>query len=129
MHKEELENQHKISRIFTLKSILLNYQNEMKYWFNEDYPGCSQEAINSHYASPRLAKLPMSISRDSLKKMFKLMEADANKLELEVDLNNKETTLNEVLDLSILDYKERHYIDVTNYNHAYREVLTNIMRG
>jgi|LFRM01.2.fsa_nt_gb hypothetical protein len=129
MHKAEKEDKYKRTKIYTLKSILLNYQNEMKYWFNDDYPGCSQEAINSHYASPRLAKLPMSISKESLKKMLILMEADANKIDLVVDLKNKESTISEIKDFSILDYKEKHYIDVTSYNHAFREVLTNIMRG
>jgi hypothetical protein len=61
--------------------------------------------------------------------MLILMEADANKIDLVVDLKNKESTISEIKDFSILDYKEKHYIDVTSYNHAFREVLTNIMRG
>jgi hypothetical protein len=104
MHKEETENKYRRSKIFTLKSIMINYQNEMKYWFNDRYPGCSQEAINSHYAAPRLAKLPMSISRESLAKMLILMEADANKIDLIVDLKNKKAREYEMKDFRIMDY-------------------------
>jgi hypothetical protein len=127
MHKEEIENKYRRRKIFTLKSIMINYQNEMKYWFDDQYPGCSQEAINSHYASPRLAKLPMSISRKSLSKMLILMEADANNVDLIVDLKNKKVREYDMRDFNFINYIQKNYIDLSLYEHAYRNVLTKIM--
>lgn len=99
----------------------------MKYWFDDQYPGCSQEAVNSHYAAPRLAKLPMSISRKSLCKMLILMEADANNVDLIVDLKNKKVREYDMRDFNFINYIQKNYIDLSLNEHAYRNVLTKIM--
>jgi hypothetical protein len=71
----------------------------------------------------------MSISRESLAKMLILMEADANKIDLVVDLKNKKAREYEMKDFKIMDYIEKNYINLTAYDHAYRKVLSAIMNS
>lgn len=57
-----------------LKRTLSKNRQNLFLWWDENYLGCSQEGIISHYMATRLAKLPNAFKRSTIAKFLKIKE-------------------------------------------------------
>ena len=111
----------------TLFNLLKNNPSSIRNWCNDDYLGCCQECINSHYFENRLDKKPNTFTIASLDKLYDLMNAIHNKFPFTIDTHES------YYDVPIKSYlpkysdsieeKSEYLIDYSNYSYGVRMAL------
>lgn len=100
-------------------------------WLDEEYAGCSQEGMNSHYYAPRFAKLANRFKPSTVEKLCSIIEARRNGTPFEVWL--KVTPPDRLEDVPFLGrpYEDRakFVIDTSQMGPGLRKVLDGIKYG
>ena len=68
--------------------MLNNNPSSIKTWLNNDYLGCSQECMNSHYFADRLTKKPNTFTTKSLDKLCNILNAKHNGFDVVIFFQN-----------------------------------------
>ena len=111
----------------TLFNLLKNNPSSIRNWYNDDYLGCCQECINSHYFADRLDKKPNTFTTASLDKLCDLMNAIHNKFPFTIDTHESyydvpiQSYLPKYSDL--IEEKSEYLIDYSNYSYGVRTAL------
>ncbi len=110
-----------------LVRVLSNHREGIRSWFSPDYPGCSQECMNSHYFAARLAKKPNTFSVRSVSKLLDLLNALNNDAQIAIDTQDGFYDFDSDVALA-LSYPEpaKEYVTKTNYPHYLRDLFTKI---
>lgn len=121
------KNEQNVRLVNKLAKVLSNHREGIRYWFSPEYPGCSQECMNSHYYAARLAKKPNTFSVRSVSKLLDLLNAINNDAQIAID--TKDDFYDFDSDVALAgSYPEptKEYITKTNYPRYLRDLFTKI---
>lgn len=121
------KNAQNVRLVNKLVKVLTDHREGIRSWFSPDYPGCSQECMNSHYYAARLAKKPNTFSAKSVSKLLDLLDAINNDAQIAIDTKDDFHDSGSAL-IPAGPYPEptRQYITKTNYPHYLRDLFTKI---
>ena len=111
----------------TLLNLLKKNPSSIRNWYNDDYLGCCQECINSHYFADRLDKKPNTFTTASLDKLCDLMNSIHNKFPFKIDTH--ESYYDVPIKCYLPNYndaiedKSEYLIDYSNYSYGVRKAL------
>lgn len=107
--------------------IFLKNPSFIRNWYNDDYLGCCQECINSHYFADRLDKKPNTFTTASLDKLCDLMNSIQNKFPFNFDIHESYCDVPIKCYLPNYNYmiedKSEYLIDYSNYSYGVRKTL------
>lgn len=114
----------------SLYNLLKRNSNSIKNWYNDDYLGCYQECINSHYFANRLDKKPNTFTTASLDKLCDLMNAIHNGFTFKINTHDSFYDLPLQYALSslsnLVENTSDDLIDYNSYSYGVRKALKGI---
>lgn len=123
----EVKNEQNGPLVSKLLKVLSDHRDGIRYWFSPQYPGCSQESMNSHYYAARLAKKPNTFSVRSVSRLLVLLNAINNDATMTLDTQDDFYGFDSEVAVA-LSYPEplKEYITKTNYPRYLRDLFTKI---
>lgn len=113
-----------------LTRLLKKHPESLKVWYNDDYLGCSQEGMNSHYVANRMGKKPNTFCFKSVDKLCLIICAKRNGQDINIQFKGKyyEYKIKEPeFDFSDLFHEAgKRYIQFENYSYPLRKALKGI---
>jgi len=106
-----------------------NLSDSLANYFKEDYCGCSQEGMNSHYYSTRFGKLGYTFNKKTIEKLCLIRECFENGIDIKLNIESTPCTVPLIDNGRIRMELEKYYIDKFNMKEATRKMFDKIIYG